>query len=104
MYWKWHILLFCSKTKTEGEVETVKEKVDFDDESKTMTCSGLEGEQIFKMYKMFKAIYQALPKDEGCFVRLAIEYEKHNKNIPAPTKYIDLMTKVVKDMGNHLKA
>lgn len=87
---------------TEDEVGTFREKVELDDETKTVRLVGIEGEHVFKKYKTFIPIYQALPKDDGCFVRLAIEYEKRNRNIPAPTKYLGLMTNVTKDIGAHL--
>lgn len=68
-----------------------------------MTFVGLDGDPM-KKYKVFKASYQAIPKssDQGSLVKLSIEYEKLNEDVPTPNKYLDFIGMVTKNMDEHL--
>ncbi|KAJ7942972.1 MLP-like protein [Quillaja saponaria] len=57
------------------------------------------------VYKVFKPVYQAIPKDGGIsVVKLSIEYEKLREEVPPPDKYVGLMFNITKDIeAHHLK-
>ncbi|KAB2620026.1 MLP-like protein 28 [Pyrus ussuriensis x Pyrus communis] len=81
-------------------VGVFKEKVEFNDENKSITMNGLEGD-VFQYYKSIKPVYQFTQKDEGNIAKLSIEYEKLTEDVAAPDKYVDLMVNVVKDLDAH---
>jgi hypothetical protein len=86
---------------TEGEVEVMKEKVELDDEKKLVILTALEG-HCLNLYKNYKIIFQVTPKTEGGSVKITLEYEKLNENIPPPNKYLDLVVNLVKDLDAHI--
>lgn len=89
---------------TEGNVETLKEKVEIDEANKKVTLTALEG-HCLDLYRTYKVIFQIVPKSEGGSVKVTIEYEKLNENVPPPTKYIDFIVNLFKDIDAHaLKA
>ncbi|XP_075658835.1 MLP-like protein 43 [Castanea sativa] len=70
------------KFTVDGNVENFKDKVEIDDENKMV-----------------------LPKSEGGSVKVTLEYEKLNENVPPPTKYLDLIVNIINDIDAHdLKA
>ncbi|KAL2560285.1 hypothetical protein AAZV13_20G015000 [Glycine max] len=87
----------------EGDtVETLKERVDFDDENKKITYTILEGVML-KYYKSYKVIVHVLPKgDEHSLVKWTFLYEKVDHTAPEPTKYKDLVVKLTKNVEAHL--
>jgi hypothetical protein len=97
------LLLFFSFVTTEGEVEVLKEKVEVDDEKKLVILTALEG-HCLNLYKSYKVIFQVTPvsKTEGGSVKITLEYEKLNENIPPPNKYLDLVVNLVKDLDAHI--
>ncbi|KAJ7942971.1 MLP-like protein [Quillaja saponaria] len=60
---------------------------------------------VMQVYKVFKPVYQAIPKDGGIsVVKLSIEYEKLREEVPPPDKYVGLMFNITKDIeAHHLK-
>ncbi|XP_030447781.1 MLP-like protein 34 [Syzygium oleosum] len=86
----------------EGRKETFKEKVQFDDQNKSITHVGIEGE-VFNYYKTYKAIWKAVHGAGGPdVVKMIIEYEKLNESMPHPVKYLDFMANMTKDIDAHL--
>lgn len=86
-----------------GKTEKFKEKVEFYDENKKVTHVGLEGD-VFKWYKTFNGIWQAVPKagGKGAIVKAIIEYEKLNQSVPPPHNYMEIMVRFTKDIDAHL--
>ncbi|KAI4351630.1 hypothetical protein L6164_005973 [Bauhinia variegata] len=82
-------------------IETLKEKIEFDDENKKITYTVLEGD-LMKHYKSYKVILHVTPKGEGSLVKWSFLYEKVDESAPEPTKYNDLLLKVTKDLEIHL--
>lgn len=93
-------LLFCFES-AEGEVEVFKEKVEVDDEKKLVTLTALDG-HCLNLYKSYKVIFQVTPKSEGGSVKITLDYEKLNENIPPPNKYLDLVVNLIKDLDAHI--
>ncbi|KAJ7954241.1 MLP-like protein [Quillaja saponaria] len=89
----------------EGNAEVFKEKLEFDDETKSVSLVGLEGD-VMKVYKVFKPTYQCIPKGEGgCLLKMTLEYERPSEDIPPPVKYKSFMVELAKDVeAHHLKA
>ncbi|CAN1258600.1 MLP-like protein 329 [Linum perenne] len=82
----------------EGKPEVFKERVEFDEQKKIMKATGLEGDPM-KIYKVFNVIYEFVSNNGGGgVVKLAIEYEKLDPNSPVPTKYMDLMVNLTKEI------
>ncbi|PON66662.1 Major latex protein domain containing protein [Trema orientale] len=90
-----------TKSKLDGNDETFKERVEFDDETKTVRLVGLEGD-VFKYYKSFTPVYQLIPKGEGSLVKSSIEYEKLSEDVPAPDKYLVMAINMARDIDEHL--
>lgn len=83
-------------------VETLKERVEFDDENKKITYIILEGDML-KYYKSYSVILHVLPKgDEHSLVKWTFLYEKVDDTAPEPTKYKDLLVKLTKKVEAHL--
>ncbi|KAM4119705.1 hypothetical protein ACJW30_03G079700 [Castanea mollissima] len=79
-------------------------KVEIDEANKKVTLTALEG-HCLDLYRTYKVIFQIVPKSEGGSVKVTIEYEKLNENVPPPTKYIDFIVNLFKDIDAHaLKA
>ena len=76
--------------------------MELDDVNKSVTLVGLEGD-VFKEYKSIKAVFQGVPKGEGCLAKLSIEYEKLNANVPPPNKYLNMMAHISKDIDAHIQ-
>ncbi|KAJ7967039.1 MLP-like protein 28 [Quillaja saponaria] len=82
--------------------KVVKEKVVLNDEDKSVTMIGLEGD-VMQEYKAMKIVFHANPKEEdSSLVKVSIEYEKIKEEIPTPNNYLDLMVNVFKDIEAHL--
>lgn len=90
---------FCETT--EGNAEVFKEKVELDDENRTVSFVGVEGD-VMKYYKTFKPTFQLTPKGDGCLAKLTIEYEKLRADVSPPDKYFTMMFKMTKDVDAHL--
>ncbi|KAF2316804.1 hypothetical protein GH714_042145 [Hevea brasiliensis] len=86
---------------TLGNPEFFKEKVDVDKVNKTITFTAVEG-HVLEQYKSYKAILQVIPKGDGGLVKICVEYEKLKADDPPPSKYLDILVSVVKDVDAHL--
>ncbi|ONI31737.1 hypothetical protein PRUPE_1G327400 [Prunus persica] len=98
--WKTHGSIKSWNYTVGDEVGVFKEKVEYNDENKSITLNGVEGD-VFKYFKSFKPVYQFTQKDEGSIATLSIAYEKLNDNVAAPDKYVGLMVNIVKDLDAH---
>lgn len=87
--------------KIEGKVETYKEKVSIDEENKTVRLTALEG-HCLELYRSYSNIYQFIHNGETNVVKITIEYEKKNEDIPPPQKYMDFVISVIKDLDANL--
>ncbi|KAF2316786.1 hypothetical protein GH714_042127 [Hevea brasiliensis] len=85
------------KYTVEGRSEIFKEKIVLDDDKKTVTLIGLEGD-LLKIYEVYNVIWQLTPKGQGSLAKLILEYEKLNENVPAPCIYLDFVTRIAKDI------
>ncbi|KAJ7954242.1 MLP-like protein [Quillaja saponaria] len=92
-------------TYIDGTTGVFKEKLEFNDETKTVSLVGLEGD-VMKEYKVYKPTYQCIPKGEGSsLLKMTLEYERASENIPPPDKYMRFMVDLAKDIEeHHLKA
>uniref|UniRef100_A0A2P2K165 MLP-like protein 328 n=1 Tax=Rhizophora mucronata TaxID=61149 RepID=A0A2P2K165_RHIMU len=99
--WKTHGSIKEWKYTIDGKTEIFKEKVEVDEVSKTVSFVAVGG-HILDQYKSYKIVYQAVPKDEGTFVRVKLEYEKLKSVDPRPNKYLELLINVVKDIDAHV--
>ncbi len=70
-------------------------------ENKSVTLTALDGHAL-NIYKNYKAINQIVPKSEGDSVKVTLEYEKLNENVPPPTKYLDFIVDVFEVIDAHL--
>lgn len=57
---------------------------------------------LFKEYKNFKFIVQAIPKGKGSLVHWTLEYEKIHKNIPDLNTLIEFFIHCTNDISAHL--
>ncbi|CAN1174469.1 MLP-like protein 31 [Linum perenne] len=88
----------CHHGDWDRKPEVFKERVEFDEQKKIMKATGLEGDPM-KIYKVFNVIYEFVSNNGGGgVVKLAIEYEKLDPNSPVPTKYMDLMVNLTKEI------
>ncbi|KAL7240221.1 hypothetical protein ACSBR2_005980 [Camellia fascicularis] len=86
---------------TEGKVETFKEKVTIDEENKTVHLTTVEG-HCLDLYKRYNIIYQIIHKGETNVLKITMEYEKRNEDVPPPQKYMDFIIDLVKDLDAKL--
>ncbi|XP_021823272.1 MLP-like protein 28 [Prunus avium] len=98
--WETHGSIKSWNYSVGDEVGVFKEKVEYNDENKSITLNGVEGD-VFRYFKSFKPVYQFTQKDEGSTATLSIAYEKLNDNVAAPDKYVGLMVNIVKDLDAH---
>ncbi|CAI0442272.1 unnamed protein product [Linum tenue] len=81
----------------EGKMEVFKERVEYDDANRIMKLNGLEGD-VMKLYKVYTSIYEFVAGGGGNGVaKLSIEYEKRDPSVPAPTKYLNLVSLFVEE-------
>ncbi|KAI3431253.1 Bet_v_1 domain-containing protein, partial [Psidium guajava] len=85
-----------------GTKETLKEKVEFDDENKRVIHVGVEGD-VFDYYKCYSATWEAIARGGGpAIAKMIIEYEKLGESMPHPVNYLDFMANITKDIDAHL--
>ncbi|RXH79188.1 hypothetical protein DVH24_040335 [Malus domestica] len=94
--WETHGSIKSWNYSVGDEVGVFKEKVEFNDEKKSITLNGLEGD-VFQYYKSFKPVYQFTQKDEGNIANLSIEYEKLTEDVAAPDKYVGGKAETLKE-------
>ncbi|KAJ8770245.1 hypothetical protein K2173_012653 [Erythroxylum novogranatense] len=86
----------------EGKPGVFKERIELDDENKTVTFHGLEGD-VMQIYKIYKPVWTFKPNGEGTTLAVcAIEYEKQNESVPAPNIYLDFIVSLTKDIDDGL--
>ncbi|CAI0442275.1 unnamed protein product [Linum tenue] len=77
-------------------MEVFKERVEYDDANRIMKLNGLEGD-VMKLYKVYTSIYEFVGKKKQGVAKLSIEYEKRDPSVPAPTKYLNLVSLFVEE-------
>ncbi|KAJ7942975.1 MLP-like protein 28, partial [Quillaja saponaria] len=103
-YWETDGSIKVWKYNIDGSPKVVKEKVVLNDEDKSVTMTGLEG-NVVQEFKAMKIVLHANPKGEGSsLVKVSIEYEKIKEEIPTPNNYLNLLVNIIKDIeAHHLK-
>ncbi|KAL6960226.1 hypothetical protein U1Q18_029674 [Sarracenia purpurea var. burkii] len=87
---------------TEGKVETMKEKVSVDEESRIVKLTALEG-HCLELYNTYNLIFHFIPKGEtDTVVKITIQYEKKNDDVPPPQKYLDFVVGLIKGLDAQL--
>ncbi|KAI3877943.1 hypothetical protein MKW98_001952 [Papaver atlanticum] len=87
--------------------EIMKEKIEtVVDESRTLRGSIIDGD-ILRMYPKFEYTMTITPLvtqggEESCLVKLSVEYEKENEDVPNPTEYMELSSLIYKAVASHL--
>ncbi|KAH7834625.1 hypothetical protein Vadar_018010 [Vaccinium darrowii] len=84
----------------DGKVETYKDRVSIDEENKTVDLIALE-RHLLEVYKSYNIIYQ-FHNGETNIVKITIEYEKKNEDVPPPQKYVDFIISLIKDLDAKL--
>ncbi|KAI3864402.1 hypothetical protein MKX03_028438 [Papaver bracteatum] len=88
-------------------VEMVKDKIEaIDDESRTVSFSVVDGD-VLRMYPKFEYTLTVTPlvtqgSDQSCLLKLSVEYEKENEDVPHPHQYVEFATSANKAIASHL--
>ncbi|XP_030513811.1 MLP-like protein 328 [Rhodamnia argentea] len=85
----------------DGVQEVFKEKVEIDEENKTMTMVAVGG-HILEQYKAYKIVYQVFPKGESGTVKISLIYEKFKETDGEPHNYLRFVVDLFKDLDKHL--
>ncbi|KAJ1425397.1 START-like domain superfamily [Sesbania bispinosa] len=87
----------------DGKVTTCKESIEvLDEENKSITFNLFEGD-VEQHYKILKINLQVIDKENGgAITKWTVEYEKVNESVEPPYGYLDYLTKVTKDVDDHL--
>ncbi|CAI9095999.1 OLC1v1032059C1 [Oldenlandia corymbosa var. corymbosa] len=86
----------------DGKVESFKEKLKVDEETKTVTAEAIGGD-VMKHYKKYIITIKVVPNEDGSKVaKYSIDYEKLNENDPTPTKYLEWIGQMIKDLDASL--
>ncbi|KAI3871733.1 hypothetical protein MKW92_004743 [Papaver armeniacum] len=80
--------------------------VSVDDESKTLSVRSINGD-FLRMYPKFEYTTTATPLitqigEQSCLVKLSVEYEKENEDVPPPHGYAELAVSMYKAIASHL--
>lgn len=90
------------KNIADGKPEIFKEKMEIDETNKSVTLIAVEG-HVLELYKSYKNHLQFVSKHDGDdLVKITLHYEKFKADDEAPTKYLDFVVNVVKDIDAHL--
>lgn len=79
----------------------MKERVELDPENKTVTMVVLEGD-LMTHFKSYKVIIKVISKSEGSLVKWIWEYEKLQEDGPTPSKYVNFVTDLTKNIDANL--
>ncbi|XP_061366040.1 MLP-like protein 328 [Gastrolobium bilobum] len=82
------------KYSLEGKEEIFKERIEVDEINKTITYVAVGG-NVLELYKNYKAIVKV---ENIGILKLRLEYEKLNDDIPPPKKYQQFIINIVKDI------
>nr|CAD33533.1 major latex protein homologue [Datisca glomerata] len=88
--WDTHGSIKIWNYTVDGKTEVFKERVEFDDEKRAATLTGVEGSTVLNHSKTFKGTYQVTPKGNGSLAKLTLVYEKVKEDVPDPVKYLAL--------------
>ncbi|XP_028759037.1 MLP-like protein 328 [Neltuma alba] len=86
------------KFTLEGKEEVFKERVEVDEENKTLTYIALGG-NVMELYKSYRLI---LKVEMNGTVKLRIEYEKTNGEVPPPHRYLQFSLNLLKEIEHKL--
>ncbi|KAI3935374.1 hypothetical protein MKW98_027194 [Papaver atlanticum] len=87
----------------EGKIQHILEKTTYNDDTRTICHSHIEGDTM-KKYKKFDGILMVKPKanGHGSIVSWTIEYEKINEDSPVPIDYLGLAQSLIEDVNSHI--
>ncbi|CAI9096001.1 OLC1v1032061C1 [Oldenlandia corymbosa var. corymbosa] len=86
----------------DGKVEVYKERMKFDEETKTVTAEAIDGD-CMKHYKNYVVTAKVVTNEDGSgAVKYSVDYEKLNENEPTPTKYLEWIGHMLKDLDASL--
>ncbi|KAI3840325.1 hypothetical protein MKW92_008801 [Papaver armeniacum] len=87
----------------EGKQLSCKEKTTYNDETRTICHSVVEGD-LMNYYKKFDAIHVVNPKasGHGSIVTNIVAYEKINEDSPVPIPYLAFFQQVTEGLNSHL--
>ena len=98
---KYDFFFFLLKIK-DGNTFVAKQIVEaIDEKNKSITFKVIEGD-ILKEHKSFKILLQVIPKGDFTLVHWTFEYEKLNKDIPAPLKELGFLIHLSEHIDDHL--
>ncbi|XP_017970708.1 PREDICTED: MLP-like protein 328 [Theobroma cacao] len=90
------------KYTVEGKDEIFKEKITVDEANKSVTLVALEA-HVMEEFKSYKIVFGVTPmSDQSSVVKITLDYEKLNENIPDPNQYLQFLMNVIKDIDAHL--
>ncbi|KAI3864401.1 hypothetical protein MKX03_028437 [Papaver bracteatum] len=79
-----------------------------DDESRTLTLRMIGG-NILHMYPKFDytltvtpIVTQTVEQRQTCLVKMSVEYEKENEDVPPPHEYTEMAISMNKSIARHL--
>ena len=86
-----------------GKKRVAKEIIEAVDEDKLMTFKIIEGD-LLDDYQNLTISFHVLPKGEVTTVKLTLEFEKIHDDGPYPTKELDFLIALTRDIeAHHLK-
>jgi len=95
------VLIVCERT--DGKVTTCHESIESVDEEKKTITYKIFGEDIEHRFKGFKAIFEAIDKENGgAIVKWTIEYERLGEEVDPPYGYLEYLHKSTRDIDGHL--
>ncbi|QCD85860.1 MLP-like protein 43 [Vigna unguiculata] len=87
----------------DGKVTTCHESIESVDEEKKTITYKIFGEDIEHRFKGFKAIFEAIDKENGgAIVKWTIEYERLGEEVDPPYGYLEYLHKSTRDIDGHL--
>ncbi|KAI3973759.1 hypothetical protein MKX01_031179 [Papaver californicum] len=87
----------------EGKPHTVKERTTYNDETRTIQHSGIEG-GMMNDYEKFDTTLVVNPKanGHGSIVKWTVDYEKINEDSSVPIPHLAFFQQVIEDLNSHL--
>lgn len=73
-----------------------------DEEKKLLSFEALEGSTVQERYNVYKGHFHAIPKGEGCVVKITLEFEKQNEGVPPPEKELNFLAGLIADIDSHI--
>ncbi|XP_031384960.1 MLP-like protein 328 [Punica granatum] len=87
----------------DGRKETFKEKIEVDDQTKTVSMVAVGG-HVLDRYKNYKLCVQIVPQENRAVAKISITVEKNDADVPDPHDYLQHAISVAKDIDEHLVA